>query len=207
MLQTYRALLLSALVALGSGCAHEVVLLEPSTPVSQATEAPQPPAYPLGLTVSVLPGAFDRCRLQPRGVLERFAAALREARLFQGILFPVPANVQTTWEIEIVAADSAYEPDSHLWKAFLATAILPAAFFVKLQNDYTLELEALLLENRVVVGSYRGEARIRHRYGQYANRSTIDAEGVEIAVRAATEGVLARMRADLERIRKIVLSR
>jgi hypothetical protein len=195
--QAYRALLCTALLGVGSGCAHEVVLLDPST------EAPGQTSEPLGLTVSVLPGSFDRCRLQPKGVLERFATALREARLFQGVLYPVPRDVRTPWEIEILAADEIWEPNSNLWKAFLATALLPTALFVKLENDYTLELELLLLENRTVVGSYRGQARIRHRYGRYANRAVVDAQGVETAVRVATHAALARLEDDLERIREI----
>jgi hypothetical protein len=195
----------AALVIFSSACAHQVIVLEPSVSTPEATQEPYD--APLPFTVSVLPGSFDRCRLHPRGVLERFAGALREAQFFQGVLFPVPADVRTPWEIEILAADSVYEPDSNFWKAFLATAILPAAFFVKLQNDYTLQLEALLLENRLVVGTYKGEARIRHRYGQYANRTTVNAEGVEVAVRVASEAALSHLRVDLERVRGIAVSR
>ena len=106
MPQTYPALFVAALLLFGSGCAHEVIVLEPSAAGPEAAQIQDPPNSPLPLTVSVLPGSFDRCRLHPRGVLDRFAAALREAQLFQGVLFPVPADVRTEWEIEILAADS-----------------------------------------------------------------------------------------------------
>ena len=72
---------------------------------------------------------------------------------------------------------------------------------IKLENDYTLELEALLLRRREVVGTYTGKARIRHRYNRYANRAEVNAAGVEAAVRRATRGVLAGLAADAERIR------
>jgi hypothetical protein len=193
--QAYRALLCAALLALCSACAHEVVVLE------APSEELERPTVPLGLTVSVLPGSFDRCRLQPRGVLERFSDSLRESRLFQGVLYPVPRDVQTDWEIELLAADEIWEPNSNVWKAFFATALLPTALFLKLENDYTLQLEVLLLQRRTVVGSYRGHAKIRHRYGRYANRAEVDAEGVETAVRVATEAALRKLGGDLERLR------
>ena len=99
-----------------------------------------------------------------------------------------------------MAVDAATEPDSNFWKSALAAALLPAAFFVKFENDYALRLEALLLQDRVIVGSYLGEARIRHRYGPYANRREADAEGVEVAVGTATRLALAALAADLDRI-------
>jgi hypothetical protein len=204
VLQTYPALLVAALVIFSSACAHEVIVLEPAVSAPEATPAQRPSDSPLPFTVSVLSGSFDRCRrLRERVVLERFAVALREARLFQGVLFPVPADIRPPWEIKILAADSVSEPNSNLWKAFFATLIPPTAFFLKLENDYALELEALLLENRVLVGTYRGEARIRHRYGRYANRTTVNAEGADVVLRTASEAALSHMRADLERIRKI----
>jgi hypothetical protein len=194
-------LLLGAVLASVAGCAHEVQVLEPTDSTLEPSSAP------LGLTIAVLPGAFDRSRLQPQGVLERFAEALREARLFQGVLYPVPRGVEARWEIELIASDEVFEPDSNFWKSALASALPPVAIFVKLQNDYALRLEALLLENRTVVGSYAGEARIRHRYGPYANRLEVDADGVEAAVRGAAWAALGRMAQDMPRIRQLTLGK
>jgi hypothetical protein len=191
--EAYRGLALGALLLL-AGCAREVLLVSPDA------GSLDPPSIPVPLTVSILPGSFEKSRLRPEGVLERFADALRDARLFEGVLYPVPSGVTTRWEIELLAGDEAFEPDSNFWKSALAAALFPTAVFVKLENDYALRLEALLLQDRVVVGSYLGEARIRHRYGPYANRQAADAEGVEVAVSTATRLALGALAADLDRI-------
>ena len=194
--RAYRSWLLGALLGL-AGCSHEVVLLDPEPP------APTSGSRPLGLTVSVLPGAFDRTRLRPEGVLERFSTALREANLFQGVLYPVPRDIRTEWELELVVADEGEEPDSNFWKAAIAAALPPVALIVRLENEYTLHLEALLLRNRTVIATYVGEARVRHRYGPYANRSIADAEGMELAVRVASRAALGRLHDDLPRIGRL----
>jgi hypothetical protein len=199
-MEAYRGLLMGALLGLVAGCAHEVVLLEPTGSM------PEMRTTPLGLTVAVLPGAFDHSRLNPEAVLERFADALREAHLFQGVLYPVPGSVESRWEIELIASDEAFEPGSNFWKSALSSAFPPAALFVKLQNDYALRIEALLLRDRVVVGTYPGEARIRHRYGPYANRQAVNVDGIESAVVGASREALARIREDLPRIREFLRS-
>jgi hypothetical protein len=194
VVRAYRTLLAAALLASISACGHEVLVLSPEPTATEI--APQP----LGLTVGVLPGSFDRTRLQPKGILDRFAEALRDQKLFQGVMYPVPAGVTTRWELELLAADEAFEPNSNIWKSALATLLLPAVFVIKLQNDYTLHLEALLLHDREVIGTYRGEGRIRHRYGVYANRRAVDLDGVETAVRVASRAVLTELARDLPRI-------
>lgn len=194
MAEAYRGIAAAALLALLASCAHDVTLLDGSDAAGQS------PGAPVGLTVAIFPGSFERCRLEPEGVVHRFAAALREARLFQGVMYPVPQGATARWEIELVASDEALEPASNRWKGAVASLLLPAAFVVKLQNDYHLRLEALLLKEGVLVGSYGGEARIRHRFGPYANRSAANAEGVELAVGTAARAVLARMSEDLGRI-------
>jgi hypothetical protein len=172
-------------------------------PVDERTK----PAEPLGLTVSLYPGSFERTRLQEKGVLGRFARELREAEVFQAVLYPVPSGVITRWELEILATDGGDEPDSNRWKGAIAAALPPLAPFVTLENDYTLRLEALLLKDRVLVGSYVGEAHIRHRYGPYANRREADQAGVEAAVRTATRGVLQAVHADHDRIDALLRGR
>ena len=118
----------------------------------------------------------------------------------------MPEGVRTRWEIELVASDGGEEPDSNLWKAAFAAALPPLAWLVTLESDYTLRLEALLLQNRVLVGSYVGEAHIRHRYGPYAKRGAADREGVEVAVRTASAAVLRELRGDRTRIEDLTRS-
>jgi hypothetical protein len=183
-------LLLAAIAA----CAHEVVWQgdEPDAiPVA---------AEPAALTMAVGPGSFEKARLTAAGVTERFARTLRDAGLFQGVMYPVPPGVSPTWEIELTGRDSIHEPDSNFWKAALAAALPPLALVLTLENDYTLELEALVLYERELVVSYRGTAPIRHRYQRYADRRMVDLEGVELAVARATEMILAALARDLERL-------
>ena len=196
----YSALSLCALFALTIGCSHEVLVLGP-------VEGPVVPAEPLGLTVSLYPGSFDRTRLQERGVLDRFADEIREQRVFQAVLYPVPSGVSTRWAIELVVSDGGEEPNSNRWKGAIAAALPPIAAFVTLENDYTLRLEALLLKGREVVGSYVGEGHIQHRYSPYANRREMDREGVEAAVRTATRALLRAMRQDRAQIEKLTRTR
>lgn len=177
-----------------TACAHEVVWQGEEPEAIPAAEVPA------GLTMAVLPGSFDRARVTAEGVTERFARALREARLFQGVMYPVPPGVSPRWEIELVARDTVHEPDSNFWKAALASALPPLALVLTLENDYTLELEALVLYERELVASYRGTAPIRHRYQQYANRQAADLQGIELAVTRATEIILAAIARDVERL-------
>ncbi len=195
----YPSLALGALLLL-VGCGHEVILLDPVENEGARS------GEPIGITVSVFPGSFERTRLQEKGVLDRFARQLREGRVFQGVLYPVPEGVRTRWEIELVASDGGEEPDSNFWKAAFAAALPPLAWLVTLESAYALRLEALLLQNRVLVGSYVGEAHIRHRYGPYANRGAADREGVEVAVRTASAAVLRELRRDRTRIEDLARS-
>jgi hypothetical protein len=158
---------------------------------------------PIGLTVAVVPGSFERSRINPDAIVELFARELQEARLFQGVMFPVPPGADPTWEIELAGSDRAVEPDSNRWKSALVSAIVPLAFFIRLQNDYTLELQALLLRKRELMQTYTATASIRHRYQAYANRTQMDLEGVEVVVGSATRSILDAIAADavgLERL-------
>lgn len=184
------------LVSALCGCGHEALWLGPEPgPVT-------PVGHPAPLIVALRPGGFEASRLESEGVVRRFEAALRDARLFQAILFPVPPGVDPTWEIELSASDTASEPDSNFWKSALAT-LPPVAPFVKLESDYTLRLEALLVRNRVVVGSYVGEAPIRYRWGPYANRAMASLEGMELAVGGASRAILSAIAADLDRLAEV----
>jgi len=182
------ALALAGLMA----CGHEVVRLTELPPLA--------PITPIPLTVAVAVGSFERSRVNADGVTALFAKELREAGLFQGVMYPVPAGARPRWEIELAGSDSAIEPNSNRWKSMLTTVLPPLGFFLTFENDYSLQLEALLLDEREIVESYVGEATIRHRYQDRANRVEMDLEGVEVAVHAATRGILASLADDATRL-------
>jgi hypothetical protein len=179
-----------------AGCSHQVAWLGDAPGDVPELELPVP------LTVAVVLGSFDESRLEGAGVVERFARALRDAEMFQGVMFPVPAGAAPTWELQLAGNDSAVEPDSNFWKGALAAALFPLAFAVHLENDYTLELEALLLRRREVLASYTATARIRHSYQYYANRIEMSAAGFELAVTGASREILAALARDAERLRR-----
>jgi len=183
-----------ALLVLLAGCAHEVIELGAPEPPLVA------PAVPLPLTVAVRDGSFERSHLNPSGIMLHFARELREARVFQGVMYPVPPDITPRWEIELAASDGGYEPNSNFYKSALANFLFPLAFFIWLQNDYTLELEALLLRDRELITSYRSEVTIRHRYQLRADRVQMQAEGLEKLAGRATRQILAAMAADTGRI-------
>jgi hypothetical protein len=157
------------------------------------------PAIPAPLTVGVRGGSFERCQLDERAVVERFAEELRGAQIFQGVMYPVPPDVIPTWELELSASDEASEPDSNFWKSALASALPPAALFVRLQSDYTLRLEALALRDRVLVQSYATEVPIRNRWQAYANTAVAGEAAADAAVRGATRRILDAVARDLAR--------
>jgi hypothetical protein len=177
-----------------AGCAHEVVWLGEPAPEFESPLVRSP------LTVGVVAGEFSNSRLDPRGVLDRFAADLRQAALFEGIMYPVPPGVEPTWEIRLTASDTAVEPNANLWWSALASALPPAALFVTLRSDYTLELEALVVRERTLVTSYRAQAAIQNRWQPYANTAEAGANGVQIAVSGATREILAALSRDLPRL-------
>jgi len=185
------ALWLVASLAVWVACSHEVI------PITKVPPLAVPAATTIPLTVAVGEGSFERSRLNGEGVVLLFAEELRESGIFAGVMHPVPPGASPRWEIELLAADSGVEPDSNFWKSAIASGLPPFAFFIWLQNDYTLELEALLLDRRELVRSYRGRASIRHRYQQYANRAEVEAEGVELLVRSATRLILDALARDL----------
>lgn len=175
-----------------TGCSHEILW------VGDEPSAVHGPDTPVGMTVAVGARAFDNTRLRGSAVVERFARTLRDAALFQGVMYPIPAGVSPTWEIELIGEDATEEPDSNFWKAALATAIPLAAPFVTLEEDYVLRLEALVLRDRHVIATYAGEAHVQKRYGIYADKRALDADGLERAVGGASRALLSALAADLD---------
>jgi hypothetical protein len=159
---------------------------------------------PLPITVAVVLGPFDETRVRGDAVVQRFAKSLREHDLFQGVMFPVPPGASPSFELQLAATDSAVEPDSNFWKSFFASVLFPFAWAFWLENDYTLELEALLLRRREVIGTYPATAPIRLRYQPYANKLLMDADGVEAAVGGASQSILAALARDAKRLRQEV---
>ncbi len=177
-----------------AGCAHEVIEVDAEAPPIAT------PSVPLPLTVAVREGSFERSHLNPGGIMTHFADELRASRVFQGVMYPVPRGAEPRWEIQLAAVDGGSEPDSNFYKSAVATALFPLAFFIWLENDYTLELEALLLRDRELVASYSAAATIRHRYQLQANRAEMQAEGLETLARGVTREILAAIAADSARI-------
>jgi hypothetical protein len=184
-----------AWLALSSACAHQVIELgDPPAPIVA-------PAAPLGFTVTVGAGSFDASRLSPEGVALHFADGLRAARLFAGVIHPAPRGFDPVWEIELSARDGGHEPDSNFWKALVGNALPPLLLFVHLENDYELELTALLLHRREIVSTYRARSAIRHRYQAYADRAAMEREALASLARRTSQAIQAELAADLERLR------
>lgn len=181
-------LLLSACAA----CAHDV---------SWLADEPQglaPPRQPIGLTIAVDVQSFEAKRLAERPFVERFAQSLREARLFQGVIHPIPDGFEPRWEIKLLVRDELIDPDSNFWKSALATAFLPLRFFLYQQEDYIVDVEALVTWRKEVVGSYTARGSVRHRFQAYDPRKELAA--AELIVERTTQDLLAQIGADAERI-------
>ena len=184
-----------AVLWLVSACAWEVIdLSEPTPALSTGGER-------LDFTVAVVPGSFDASRLLADGVTEHFARELRDAELFQAVMHPVPQGARPIWQIELAARDEAREPDQNFWKSFAASALPPVALFVHFENDFSLELRALLLRNRELVATYVGRGSIRHRYQTYADRQGMEAQALDRLARRATAEIIAGVVADAGRLR------
>ena len=193
---------LTPLVLLAStwllACSHEIVRLQDAPPT------PAPPESPLPMTVAISLGSFERALLVNGVALTTlYARQLRKSGLFEGVMFPVPLGAEPRWEIELSGWDSASEPNSNFWKGLFATLLPPLALFITFQNDYTLQLEALLLDDREIVASYLGEASIRHRYKNYANRVDMNIEAVEVTVQDATSRIVEALVRDVRRLEQL----
>ncbi len=179
-------------------CSHEIVRLK------AAPSAPAPPESPLPMTVAIALGSFERALLVNGVALTTlYARQLRNSGLFEGVMFPVPLGAEPRWEIELSGWDAAREPNSNFWKGLFATLLPPLALFFTFQNDYTLQIEALLLDDREIVASYLGEASIRHRYKNYANRVDMNIEALEVTVRDATSHIVGALVRDVRRLEQL----
>ncbi len=179
-------------------CSHEVVRQEAAPPPLARPETPLP------LTVAISLGSFERSLLvNGVAVTTLYARALRKAGLFESVMFPVPLGVEPRWEIELSGWDSAIEPNSNFWKSLLTTLLPPLSIFVTFQYDYTLQLEALLLDDREIVASYLGGSRIRHRYKNYASRVDMNLEALEVTVRDAANRIVEALVQDVRRLEQL----
>ncbi|MCP4005361.1 MAG: hypothetical protein GY725_14305 [bacterium] len=183
-------------LAVFCSCAYQVL------PMGESPPALSPPDPPLRLTVAVREGSFDQSNLNGDAIVAHFADELRQSRVFEGVMHPMPADIDPMWQLELSASDGGVEPDSNFWKGFFTQAVPPVAIFVYFQNDYTLELQALLLKNRKLVETYRARSTIRHRYQIYANKKRMQTEALDTLARTATRQVLAELKRDADRLRR-----
>ncbi len=134
------------------------------------------PAEPLAVTVSVREGSFDRSHLSPRGVLLAFAEELASARVFADVRQWSP-DASPVWELELAASDYG-EPDA-----------------------YALELQAVLLRNRLLVATYFTKQATRQAAGQGTQLSIGPEQLAELGQRAIQD-LVRQLAADTERLRK-----
>lgn len=198
MMKTSRTALAALLVlSTALGCAYQVI------PVGDPAPEFSAPSPPIPLTLAVVEGGFDNSSLDGEAITEHFASELRDTRLFQGVMHPVPGDARPLWQLEISANDAGHEPNANFWKSFLSNVLPPLLFVVHLENDYTLNLEALLLRERKLVETYRASVTIRHRYQAYAPKAQMQAEALDLLARTATRQVLSEVAADAERLKRL----
>jgi hypothetical protein len=179
----------------GTGCAGRVDWLgAPPPPLAV------PPAQPLSFTVAVVSRAYEATRIDEKGVLDRFAAALRGSDLFLNVMYPIPPGVDPEWELQLITRDSASEPNSNIWRSALVSFFFPTAWLIDLESEYTLDFEVLLVRNQTVVGTYRSKGHIKYVYQAYANKPQLEKTGVETIVARTTGDVIAALTADASRI-------
>jgi hypothetical protein len=189
-----RAALLLALL-LHTACAYQVV------PLDETPTGTPPRIEPLPFTVALGISSFEVKQIKEEGFLQDFVGRLKDARIFEGVIFPVPEGFTTLWEVKLLARERASEPNSNLWKSALANALFPLAFFIYLESEYEFELEALLTRKREVIASYPVVGHIRYRYQRNTDRRKLDLEGIQTIVDRTSRQLLAKIVADAERIR------
>jgi hypothetical protein len=189
-----RALLLLGLL-LHSACAYEIVPLDETPP------GPPPRVDPLPFTVAVGVQSFEITQIKQEGFLQDFVGRLKEAKIFEGVIYPVPKDFTTLWEVKLLARERASEPNSNLWKSALANAVLPLAFFIYMESEYQFELEMLLTRKREVVATYPVSGHIRYRYQRGTDRRKLDLEGIQTIVDRTSRQLLAKLAADADHIR------
>jgi hypothetical protein len=170
-----------------AGCASQVQLL------SGETSAVAAPAAPLPMTVAIGVRAFEATGIKERGLSDRFASALRDAKLFQAVMYPIPAGANPRWELQLLVRDSATEPNSNFWKSAVASAFLPAAFVIWLESEYMLSMEVLFLQRSEILASYTAESQVRYRWQLNANKLELAAEGAESVIQHTVRQILAQL--------------
>lgn len=158
------------------------------------------PEVPLPLTIAVTVRSFEARRLDEKGVVDRVAGALKQSRMFQAVMYPVPEGASPLWELQILARDALEAPESNVRKAFLAEFFLPLAFFTWLETEYRFEFEALLVRRQEIVRSYASQARILNRYQVRANDLEIQQAAAELVVDHIVRELLAALRNDFAEI-------
>ncbi len=192
-----RALLSAVLIVLAcaaTSCAYEVAWLG---------DEPKPfaaPIPPLGWTVGVGVQSFEaKYALEP-GVTERFVKELRGARLFESVLYPIPAGFDPVWELRLLVRETFVDPSSNFWKAVLNGIFFPARFFVYSDEEYALDVEAILTRRDQVVGTYAARGPIRYRYQAYSDELKREAEGVDLILARTTQEIFRQIAADASRL-------
>ncbi len=148
------------------------------------------------MTVALGLRAFEGNALDGDAILEHFVAELKGERLFQGVMYPIPPGADPVWELQLLGRGHDLEPNSNFWKAFFASALFPLAFVFHMRNDYTLELQAILVRNQEIVRTYTTESSVQYSYQINANQTLMRVEGAEILVGNAIRDLLAQIRKD-----------
>jgi hypothetical protein len=192
-----RALLSCALILLAcsaASCAYEVTWLG---------EEPKPftaPRPPLGWTIAVSVQSFDAKYVLEPGVTQRFVKELRGAQLFQSVLYPIPAGLDPVWEMRLLVRETFVDPASNFWKAVLNGIIFPLRFVLYSNEEYTLDIEALVTRRDELIGTYTAHAPIRYRYQAYAPEQEREAQGVELILNRATQQIFRAIAIDAARL-------
>jgi hypothetical protein len=137
------AALLAAVIALacaGPGVSRPAANPPPAQPAPPIEIVPPPRVLPI--TTVVRPGSFSRSHVSPEGVATAFTDALTSAMVFRSVLDgKYPPEGTPFLELELAGSDYG-EPDA-----------------------YTLELQVVVLRQRVLLATYRSKQSVRQRAG------------------------------------------
>ncbi len=158
------------------------------------------PEQPIPLTIAVELRAFEAKGLDGRALTTRFAEQLRRSELFQAVMYPIPPGERPLWELELLVKDTRHDPDSNFWKGALVGALFPFAAVVHMEEDYTLEMEALLTRRAEIVRSYAAQGTIHERYQYYSDERERRLLALETVVDGVIRQLLALIAADAANI-------
>ena len=102
--------------------------------------------------------------------------------------------------MRLVVHETFVDPSSNFWKAVLNGIFPPARFFVYAQEEYTLDIEALLTRRKEVIGTYSAKGPVRYRYQSYAPEDKREAEGVDLILARTTGDIFRQIAADAARL-------